>query len=186
MTVKFSKMTEGVAEFIVADAHEKLSGETPEEVVVDQMPEAEKQFLEEIIKLNVLVGEAAYEHDLAKHHAKSAKEHLDSLQMRLHAFINDGPKKPDPQKELAFIEWQQVPIEQAITVTEKQLEKLHEGGIKTVIEFETERAGNRFASIKGIGEKVIEKCETEILEWIGVNAREPEGADDAVSNDAND
>lgn len=186
MTVKFSKMTEGVAEFIVADAHEKLSGETPEEVVVDQMPEAEKQFLAEIIKLNVLVGEAAYEHDLAKHHAKSAKEHLDSLQMRLHAFINDGPKKPDPQKELAFIEWQQVPIEQAITVTEKQLEKLHEGGIKTVIEFETERAGNRFASIKGIGEKVIEKCETEILEWIGVNAREPEGADDAVSNDAND
>ena len=160
--------------------------ETPEEVVVDAMPEAEKQFLAEIIELNVLVGEAAYEHDLKKLQAKAAKEHLDGLQMRLHAFIKDGPKKPDPQKELPFIEWQQVPIEQAIIVTEKQLEKLHEGGIKTVIEFETERAGNRFASIKGIGEKAIEKWETEILEWIGVNAREPEGADDAVSNDAND
>jgi hypothetical protein len=148
--------------------------ETTEEVVVDAMPDAEKQFLAEIIKLNVLVGEAAYEHDLAKHHAKVAKEHLDSLQMRLHAFIKDGPKKPDPQKELPFIEWQQVPIEQAITVTEKQLEKLHEGGIKTVIEFETERAGNRFAYIKGIGEKAVEKWEEQILGWMAVNAREPE------------
>lgn len=148
--------------------------ETSEEVVVDAMPEAEKQFLAEIIELNVLVGEAAYEHDLKKLQAKAAKEHLDGLQMRLHAFIKDGPKKPDPQKELPFIEWQQVPIEQAITVTEKQLEKLHEGGIKTVIEFETERAGNRFASIKCIGEKAVEKWETEILEWMAVNAREEE------------
>lgn len=185
MTVKFSKMTEGVAEFIVADAHEKLSGQdTPEEVAVDAMPEAEKQFLAEIIELNVLVGEAAYEHDLKKLQAKAAKEHLDGLQMRLHAFIKDGPKKPDPQKKLPFIEWQQVPIEQAITVTEKQLEKLHEGGIKTVIDFENERGGNRFSGIKGIGEKAVEKWETEILEWMAVNAREE--ASDAVPNDAND
>lgn len=154
-----------------------------EEVVVDPMPELEKEHYESIKKLSLLVGEAASEHDMKKIDAKAAKEHLEGLQMRLYCLINEGPRKPDPQKELPFIEWQQVPIENAITVTEKQLEKLHEGGIKTVIEFETERAGNRFASIKGIGEKAVEKWEEQILGWMAVNAREP---DDAVSNDAND
>lgn len=159
---------------------------TEEVVVVDVMPELEKQHYEDIKALNVLVNDASYEHEQKKHAAKAAKEHLEGLQMRLSCLISEGPKKPDPQKELPFIEWQQVPIEQAITVTEKQLEKLHEGGIKTVIDFENERGGNRFSGIKGIGEKALEKWETEILEWMAVNAREPEGADNAVSNDAND
>ncbi len=165
---------------------ETVEETTEKVVVVDPMPELEKEHYESIKKLSLLVGEAASEHDMKKIDAKAAKEHLEGLQMRLYCLINDGPRKPDPQKELPFIEWQQVPIEQAITVTEKQLEKLHEGGIKTVIDFENERGGNRFASIKGIGEKAVEKWETEILEWLGVNAREPEGASDAVSNDAND
>jgi hypothetical protein len=160
--------------------------ETTEEVVVDPMPELEKEHYESIKKLSLLVGEAASEHDMKKIDAKAAKEHLEGLQMRLYCLINEGHRKPDPQKELPFIEWQQVPIEQAITitVTEKQLEKLHEGGIKTVIDFENERGGNRFSGIKGIGEKAVEKWETEILEWMAVNAREE--ASDAVSNDAND
>jgi len=59
-------------------------------------------------------------------------------------------------------------------VTEKQLEKLHEAGIKTVIEFEMERGGNRFAKIRGIGEKAVEKWEEQMVEWLSVNAREAE------------
>lgn len=155
---------------------------TEEEVVVDVMPELEKQHYEDIKELNILVNEAAREHEIKKLEAKSAKEHLEGLQCRLSCLISEGPKKPDPQKELPFIEWQQVPIEQAITVTEKQLEKLHECGIKTVIDFENERGGNRFSGIKGIGEKAVEKWETEILEWMAVNAREPEVVPDESSN----
>ena len=144
---------------------------------VDPMPELEKQHYEQIKSLNVLVNEASYEHDIKKSQAKAAKEHLEGLQMRLSCLISEGPRKPDPQKELPFQEvpaWQEVPIEQAIEVTAKQLEKLHEAGIKTVIEFETERGGNRFADVKGIGEKALEKWEDQILAWMSVNAREPE------------
>jgi hypothetical protein len=152
---------------------EEVEQPEPEVVEVDPMPELEKQHYEEIKSLNVLVNEAAFEHDYKKSQAKAAKEHLEGLQMRLSCLISEGPKKPDPQKELPFEEaWKQTPIEQAIEVTEKQLEKLHEAGIKTVIEFETERGGNRFASVKGIGEKALEKWEDQILAWMGVNARE--------------
>jgi len=172
--MEFSKMTEGVAELIVGDAHEQLSDQTE---AVEVMPEVERKHYEDILSLNVLVEEAATEHDIKKSQAKAAKDTLESLQMRLSCLISEGPQKPDPQKSLPFIEWQQVPIEQAITVTEKQLEKLHEGGIKTVIDFENERGGNRFASIKGIGEKAVEKWETEILEWMAINARELEAAE---------
>lgn len=95
----------------------------------------------------------------------------------------EGPKLPDPQKTLPFDEWQSVPIENVIKITDKQLEKLHEGGIRTVIEFETERAGNRFSAIKGIGEKTVDAWEDQMVEWLAVNAREQEAADDVPSND---
>lgn len=156
--------------------------DTAEETPVDVMPELEKQHYKEIKNLNVLVNDAAREHDIKKSEAKSAKEHLEGLQCRLSCLISEGPKKPDPQKELPFVEWHQVPIEQAITVTEKQLEKLHEGGIKTVIDFETERGGNRFATIRGIGEKTVEKWEDEIIEWLAVNAREAESESGDADN----
>jgi DNA uptake protein ComE-like DNA-binding protein len=140
---------------------------------VDTMPELEKQHYEDIKKLNVLVNDAAREHDIKKFEAKSAKEHLEGLQCRLSLLITEGPQKPDPQKELPFDEaWKQTPIEQAIEVTVKQLEKLHEAGITTVIQFETERAGERFTSVKGIGEKAVEKWEEQMLDWMAVNARE--------------
>ncbi len=151
-----------------------------EEVAV--MTVAEAEHYEEIKKLNVLVNDAAREHDIKKSEAKSAKEHLEGLQCRLSCLISEGPKKPDPQKTLDFEAWRTVPIENVIEVTEKQLEKLNEGGIKTVIDFEVERGANRFAAIKGIGEKTIEKWEDEIIEWLSVNARETESESDDANN----
>lgn len=73
---------------------------TEEVVVVDVMPELEKQHYEDIKALNILVNDASYEHEQKKHSAKAAKEHLEGLQMRLSCLISEGPKKPDPQKEL--------------------------------------------------------------------------------------
>jgi hypothetical protein len=151
--------------------------ETPEIDQATVMAEAERKHYEDILKMNVLVREAQDSHDVAKSRAKEAKEALDGYSMRLSVLISEGPKKPDPQKGLPFDEapaWQEVAIEQAITVTPKQLEKLHEAGITNVIQFETERAGNRFEGVKGIGEKTVEEWETQILDWMAVNAREPE------------
>lgn len=151
--------------------------ETPEIDQATVKAEAERKHYEDILKMNVLVREAQDSHDVAKSRAKAAKEVLDEYSMRLSVLISEGPKMPDPQKELPFDEtpaWQEVAIEQAITVTPKQLEKLHEAGITNVIQFETERAGNRFEGVKGIGEKTVEEWETQILDWMATNAREPE------------
>jgi DNA uptake protein ComE-like DNA-binding protein len=137
--------------------------------------EAEKKHYDDILKMNVLVREAQDSHDVAKSRAKAAKEVLDEYSMRLSVLISEGPQVPDPQKELPFSDvppWQEVPIEQAITVTAKQLEKLHEAGITNVIQFEQERGGNRFAGVKGIGEKTVEEWETQMLDWMATHARE--------------
>lgn len=77
---------------------------TEEEVVVDVMPELEKQHYEEIKELNILVNEAAREHEIKKLEAKSAKEHLEGLQCRLSCLISEGPKKPETE----ILEWMAV------------------------------------------------------------------------------
>jgi DNA uptake protein ComE-like DNA-binding protein len=156
---------------------EEVEQPEPEVAEVDAvaaMNEAERKHYEDILKLNVLVREAQDSHDVAKSRAKAAKEVLDEYSMRLSVLISEGPKLPDPQKELPFSDapaWQETPIEQAITVTAKQLEKLHEAGINTVIQFEQERGGNRFAGVKGIGEKTVEEWEAQMLDWMAINAR---------------
>lgn len=154
---------------------ETIEEEKPVEAVLS---EAEKLHYEQIRQVNLAVNDALREHDIAKAKAKAAKDHLESLQYELTALISEGPKLPDSQMTLPFDDWRAVPIENAITITDKQLEKLHEAGINTVIEFETERGGNRFANVKGIGEKTVDKWEEEILEWMSQNAREQEGEGD--------
>lgn len=152
----------------VEELQEELTAE-------DIMAEARELHYEQIVAMNKLVNDAAIKADQAKTKAKIAKEELEDLQTQLSLLISEGPKLPDPQLTLPFDDWKQVPIENAITITDKQLEKLHEAGINTVIEFETERGGNRFAGVKGIGEKTVDKWEEEILEWMSQNAREQEG-----------
>ena len=154
-----------------------------EQTAEQVLSEAEKLHYEQIRQVNLAVNDALREHDIAKSKAKAAKDHLESLQYELTALISEGPKLPDPQKTLPFDEWQSVPIENVIKITDKQLEKLHEAGIRTVIEFETERSGNRFSAIKGIGEKTVDAWEDQMVEWLAVNAREQEATDDEQSND---
>ena len=156
----------------------------PESVVLSEI---EREHYERIIDLNKEVYAASYEHDIAKSKAKSAKEHLESLQAELSNLISEGPKKPDPQQELPFGEfeadaWKRVDLKEVLSLTEKQIEKLDAAGAMTVGEFERLRAGqnpdypNGLLSVKGFGQATIDKFEEEVLNWLAINAREPEPA----------
>jgi len=197
MTVKFSKMTEGVAEFIVNDARENLTAE-PEagevidaefQIVPDPMDELKREHYEEILRLNRDVKLAQMRYDIAKGEAKAKKEELECLSLELSNLIADGPQKPDPQKELPFDaaesgdirNWDLTPITEALKLTAKQREKLEEIGIKTVGQFEFLRAGrdpiypDGLRSIKGFGAATVDAMENDIVEWLAANAREVEG-----------
>ncbi len=147
------------------------------------LDEIEREHYEQIKSLNILVGEAAYIHDIKKHEAKAAKDHWEGLQLRLSSLISEGPTKPDPQLELSFPEWQEVSIEDVLKLTQKQAEKLLEIGVKTVGHFEDLRAGkidgypNGLLSVKGFGEKTIDAMENDIVEWLSKNARETESSE---------
>ncbi len=158
---------------------------TDETEVVEEdstaLNEFEREHYELIKSLNVDVSEASNKYDSAKSKAKAAKEILEDLQARLSWSISEGPKKPDPQQTLPFAdeEWRQVDIQTVLqSITDKQREKLEAAGIKTVGEFEHVRScqhpdyPNGLASIKGVGEKSIDKWESDVVEWLAINARE--------------
>lgn len=161
--------------------------------------EAEYDHYIEIVSANEWVADATSAHESAKRRAKCAKEDLDEASQSLSALISRGPKipkLPDPQKELPFaetaeteaeskIDWQFTPIGEALKLTAKQAEALDGAGIKTVGRFEHVRAGQDpdyprgLRSIKGFGEKAVEAFENDIVNWLSMNAREPEPAEDA-------
>jgi len=157
--------------------------ETVEETAV--LSGIEKVHYDEIKSLNLLVNEACNEHDIKKHEAKAAKDHLEGLQHRLSQLISEGPRRPDPQKELPFEEWQNVPISDVLNLTPKQLEKLDEAGVKTAGQFENLRAGkvdgypDGLRSVKGFGDKTIDAMEEDMVNWLAANAREEEPCDSA-------
>lgn len=164
-----------------------MSTETiDEEVEPVVMSVIEKEHYERIIELNKDVYQASYDHDIKKSKAKSAKEHLESLQAELSNLISEGPKKPDPQQELPFgnDDWKTVPVSDVLTLSEKQMDKLDAAGALTVGEFERLRAGqnpdypNGLLSVKGFGQATIDKLEEEMLNWLAKNAREPDSEND--------
>lgn len=172
-------------EVIEDDLEKVLEAEAEEETALTA---AEREHYERIKDLNTEVHEATYKHDLAKSKAKMAKEHLESLQAELSSLISEGPRKPDPQKELPFSEpeaWESTPITEVLQLTGKQQEKLEEAGVKTIGEFERIRGcqnpdyPNGLSSIKGFGEKTIDAMENDVVEWLAKNARE-------VDDDGND
>lgn len=175
-----------VAEKEIEDAEEATYDETVGDEATSEVEEtaltaAEREHYERIKMLNTEVHEASYLHDMAKSKAKVAKEHLESLQAELSSLISEGPRKPDPQKELPFTEpseWESTPIEEVLQLTAKQHEKIEAAGVKTIGEFERLRGGqnpdypNGLRSIKGFGDATIDAMENDVVEWLAKNARE--------------
>lgn len=155
------------------------------------MSELEREHYDDILRLNRNVKLSQMRYDIAKGEAKAKKEELECLSLELSNLIADGPRKPDPQKELPFEtesgdkpNWELTPITEALKLSPKQREKLEEIGIKTVGQFEFLRAGrdpiypDGLRSIKGFGAATVDAFENDIVNWLGANAREPEPSED--------
>lgn len=173
-----SKVSEE-ASVIEEDVEKVLEAESDAEAALTA---AEREHYERIKDLNTEVHDATYKHDLAKSKAKMAKEHLESLQAELSSLISEGPKIPDPQKELPFDQaeadaWKATPIVEVLQVTSKQQEKLEAAGVKTIGEFEHLRSGmnpdypNGLRSIKGFGDATIDAMENDVVEWLSKNLK---------------
>lgn len=189
---------ETVVEEIAADAANIANGEPPKQAPVASLSEAQLEHYEAILKKQREVAAAQLDYDITKEQAAGKKKLLELVSNDLSCLIADGPQKPDPQKKLPFdsastesgpadepgepsVEWQKTPITEILTLTDKQRDKLEEAGIWTIGQFEHVRGGRHadypdgLRSIKGVGEKTVDKWEDEVVEWLGKHAREPEG-----------
>lgn len=149
------------------------------------LPELMRAHYDEICRMNGERTRAEIEYGRLKKETHDAKKYLDEVSDELSDLIAAGPTKPSPQKTLPFddaepADWKSTPIGKVISLTDKQAEKLDSIGIHTVGDFEDLRAGKLkeysagLTDVKGVGEKTIDKWEDEVLEWLAVNARQPE------------
>jgi len=164
------------------------------EVSVKDMSDLQRAHYDQICKLNRACLEAGYFYEDKKSEANHAKKQYELLQNKLNSLIAQGA---NPQRELPFEDpegptpelWKDVPIGEAIQMTEKQSEKLEAAGVKTVGQFEHLRSGQMdgfpdgLRSVKGIGEKTVDEWEDQILDWMSVNAREVEPKPDTEGTD---
>jgi hypothetical protein len=198
---KDAEQTETVQDVpeIVSDEVSGLVPETvsaTEEKTPQEMSDLKQKHYDAICSLNLKVQQARIVYEDVKAEAASEKRRYESLQEQLNSLISQGA---NPQRELAFPEhaeevkaseaWKDVAIGEAIVLTSKQAEKLEAAGVKTIGQFEHLRSGQMdgypdgLRSVKGVGEKTVDEWENQIVEWLSVNAREPEpateGTDDA-------
>jgi hypothetical protein len=151
------------------------------------MSEIEKRFCEDVRGLERKCEVLEAEHEVARAQASVAKKRLEEAVALLRATIRGGP---NAQSKLPFSSgWHDTPIEQAITVTAKQLESLHEAGIENVDDFERLRSGSidtyprGVRDLRGIGQATADKWEDEILDWIGTNGHPDDEVDQEDAGD---
>lgn len=175
------------------------------------MTRLQREHYEKICQANMMVQSASEQYENAKSEASWCKKRLEQLQARLTNLIAEGPSR---QQQLPYPEdgdrsdagddadgtaaadesWKETPISEAIDATEKQLEKLADAGVRTVGQFEALRAGqvdgypDGLRSIKGVGQKTVDKWEDEILEWLqqhtwGQESNQEVDADDVDGDD---
>lgn len=159
--------------------------ESEQQPEVDEMGESEREHYERIKDLNAEVMTAQRDYDIKKSVANAAKKDLELAQAELSTAIAEGPRKPDPQKQLPFSDgegeqqdWATTSLFDVIECTAKQREKLEDVGVWTVGQFEHLRSGQKpdfpdgLRSIKGVGEATVDKWEDQMVNWLSANARE--------------
>lgn len=162
--------------------------EADAEECASELSARRKAHYDAICELNesVLIAGDDWEHK--NNTAKVAKKNHELLQLQLSRLIARGP---DPQ-QLEFPEdaaadaWKDVPISDALQLTDKQFEKLEAAGVRTVGQFENLRSGqvdgypDGLRSIKGVGQNTVDQWEEQIVEWLSANAREPDKGESDV------
>lgn len=185
---------------VAEEAGKVANGEPPKEMPTQSLSEAQRDHYEAIIQKQREVAAAQLDYDITKEQAAGKKKWLELVANDLSCLIADGPQRPDPQKKLPFDgdgtadqkashhdtdevqekmdNWQLTPVTEILTLTDKQREKLEDAGIWTIGQFEHVRGGRHadypdgLRSIKGVGEKTVDKWEDEVVEWLAKNARE--------------
>ena len=82
--------------------------------------------------------------------------------------------------EASKVDWAKTPIAGILTLSDKQRDKLEDAGIWTIGQFEHVRGCRHrdypdgLRSIKGVGQKTIDKWEDDVVNWLSKNARAPE------------
>jgi hypothetical protein len=164
-----------------------LKDEDSDQVSVDSLEadkplsKLEREWLEEIKQLEKDCEVSERVMRAAAEEAKDCKKDWEANVERLRRCIREGcgkqPLLPGMETSSQVCEseaWNSTPIDEVLTLTEKQAEKLAEAGVKTAGEFEFLRSGQKpdypdgLRSIKGVGESTAEKWTDEMLEWIRI------------------
>lgn len=113
------------------------------------------------------------------------KKAYEALSGGLQSLIFGGP---DAQLTLPGMDaeddsWRFFAIEDAIHLTDKQLEKFAEYGVGTMGELEDLRANEGLRAVEGIGEKAADKIEEQMLDWLAQNRTAEPDSDDTEEED---
>lgn len=172
------------------DTERMLEAESDADAAGDELTSLEHRHYEAIRAMNFKCLDASGNYEASKAETSSRKKIYESLQNQLNSLIAQGP---NPQKELEFPEdeppadaWRDVPITDAIEMTDKQFEKLESAGVRTVGQFEDLRSGkldgypDGLRSVKGVGQKTVDAWEEQIVNWLMIHLRDTseDGADD--------
>lgn len=149
---------------------------------LDDHYEAIKEKETEVAELEHYVIDLTYQLKQAKKRFDGAVSELRYLISRDPLYV--PPVVDDPQMKLEFDEEYdkrlQAPITEALSLSEKQLEKLESAGVKTVGDFENLRGGQNkdyprgLSDVKGVGQATIDKWENDIVAFLQVNVPKQE------------
>lgn len=159
-----------------------------ESVESPELSDIDRRFCAQVRDLERKCEVMEAEYEVAKAQASVLKKRLDEAVALLRSTIRRGP---DTQQELQFESegWGNTPIEEALTLTGKQLEILREAGVESVDDFEALRAGRMKDYPRGlldlprVGQATVDKWEDEILDWIGKKEQEAATAGDNQADD---
>lgn len=149
----------------------------------------EREHYDEIRELNVKFVGAHQQWEILKDQTSGAKKRCDELGKRLSNLIARGPdlqgkldfdqaaneQDPDDQaddQDKATAEnnaWRGVHIMSALDLTDNQFEKLESEGVHNMGQLEDFRGSKGLRSIKGFGEKAVDKIEDQIIDWLTEN-----------------
>lgn len=123
-----------------------------------------REWRDRIEEAEAAVAAAESEYEDAKQTAASCKKILDGKIVALRNIIKASEEEYPLFDQPA--EWEKVPIVDALDLTDRQAEKLLDGGITTVGQFEKLRSGKGLDSLEGVGKATAEKWEEEMLAWL--------------------
>lgn len=160
-----------VAEELPTSLRQELNQE------IDGWTKRELDHYHQIQTANQDVAAANKEYLVSKEETAALKKAYEGKAETLQWLISAGPNAqltlPGMNEDTEA--WRSVPLEDAIRLTAKQIEKFADSGVGTMGELEDLRANEGLLAVEGIGEKAADGIEEAMLDWLAQNRQaEPE------------